>query len=393
MTRWIGSWHASQTKFDTRFFDFTFPQVSFENQTLRMVVHPHAPGSILRLKFSNRYGVEPLTIGKVTVARHLHDGKINTQTDGDVTFQGESSVTIPVGEEIYSDPVSFKVNAQSDLAVSMYLPSYTKTSTWHFTPARSTYVATGDHTKESDTTHFNTIIDSYYWLTGLDVMTEAEHSCVIVAIGDSITEGFSSTLNANHRWPDFLRDRVYQEYPKLNCSVLNAGITGNLISIDVADVEGGADLGLANAGEKTPIRLHWDVFSQTGVTDVILLQGINDIFGNADADQIIASMKEVATKVQQRNLRIFIGTITPFAHSDYYSEDKEAIRQKVNQWIRSNEIVDGIIDFDQALANPQTPNKIHPAYDSGDHLHPNDEGFKAFAYAVPLSLFFKGEDE
>ncbi|MGG3622141.1 SGNH/GDSL hydrolase family protein [Bacillus gobiensis] len=387
MSKWIGSWHASQTKFDTRFFGLTFPQVSFENQTLRMVVHPHASGSKLRLKFSNRYGVKPVTVGKITVARHIQDGKIVTQTDVDVNFQGGPSVTIPVGEEVYSDPVSFKVDAKSDLAVSIYLPSYTKISTWHLTTAQSTYVADGNQTKVSDAIHFKKKIDSYYWLTSLDVMTEKKNSRVIVALGDSITEGFTSPLNANHRWTDFFWDRVHQEYPDLNLSILNAGISGNQILKDEADVKDEAGVGLANAGEKALTRLHWDVFSQTGVKDVIFLEGINDIFENADADQIIAGMKEVATKAHYRNLRIFIGTIVPFGNTDYYSEEKEHVRQDVNKWIRSNEIFDGVIDFDQALADPQIPNQILPEYDSGDHLHPNNEGYKALAYAVPLSFF------
>jgi lysophospholipase L1-like esterase len=389
MSKWIGSWHASQTKFDTRFFDLTFPQVSFENQTLRMVVHPHASGSKLRLKFSNRYGVKPLTIGKVTVGRHIQDGKIRAQTDVNVNFQGDPSVTVPAGEELYSDPVAFNVDAKSDLAVSMYLPAYTKISTWHFTPSQSTYVADGNQIIESDAIHFKKEIHSYYWLTSLDVLTEQENSRVIVALGDSITEGFTSTLNANHRWPDFFRDRVQQEYPHLNLSILNAGISGNQIIKDEADFDFGADVGLANTGEKILARIDWDVFSQTGVTDVILLAGINDIFGNSDADQIISGMKKVASKVQQRNLRIYIGTLAPFGHSDYDSEEREQTRQNINQWIRSNEIFDGVIDFDQALADPQLPHQILPAYDTGDHLHPNDEGYKALAYAVPLLLMFK----
>jgi lysophospholipase L1-like esterase len=388
-SKWIGSWHVSQTIFDNRFFGRTFSQVSFENQTLRMILHPHASSTSLRLKFSNRYGIYPLTIDKVTIAHHIHDGKIDNQTDTDVNFQGEQTVTIPVGKEIYSDPVSFKVEAKSDLAVSMYLPLYTKTSTWHYTPAQTTYVADGNQTKMSDTIHFKTKIDSYYWLTGLDVMTKEENSHVIVALGDSITEGFTSTLNANHRWPDFFWDRVNQNYPNLNLSVLNAGITGNQILHDEADEIDGANLGLANAGERALKRIHWDVFSQAGVTDIIFLQGINDIFGNSDANQIIAGVKEVAKMSHQRNLRIFIGTIIPFGNSVYYSEKKEQIRQTVNKWIRSNEIFNGVIDFDQALADPQNPNQLLAAFDSGDHAHPNDKGYRALAHAVPLSLLFK----
>jgi lysophospholipase L1-like esterase len=382
MSNWIGSWHASQTKFDTRFFDLTFSQDVFENQTVRMVIHPHASGSKLRLKFSNRYGLQPLTIGKVTVARHIQDGRTVPQTAVDVTFQNELTVTIPNGEERYSDPISFELDAKSDLAVSIYLPVHTKVSTWHFSPEQSTYVADGNQTKDSDITRFKTIVDSYYWLTGMDVMTEDENSYVFVAFGDSITEGVSSTLNSNHRWPDFFRDRVRRKYPDLNLSILNAGISGNQILKD------GTEVGLTNAGEKAITRMYWDVLPQNGVTDIIFLEGINDIgLGNANADQIIEGMKKIAAMAHHQNLRIFIGTIIPFGGADYFSKEKENTRQVVNQWIRSNEIFDGVIDFDQALADPQKPHHLLPAYDSGDHLHPNDEGFKTLANTIPLSLF------
>lgn len=390
MAQWIGSWYASPTKFATRFFAFPFPHVSFDDQTIRMIVHPHATGSQLRLKFSNRYGAQPLTLGRVAVARSIQDGKIDPQTAVEVNFQGLSDVTIPAGEDRDSDPVPLNVDARSDLAVSIYLPAYTETSTWHWTPAQSTYIADGNRTEERDTTHFQTKIDSYYWLTGLDVMTEQENARVMVAFGDSITEGFSASFNANHRWPDFFQDRVQQEYPDRNISVLNAGITGNLITLDGGLVTiDGVDIDITIAGERAPARLPWDVFSQAGVTDVIFLQGINDIFGNFNADLIIAGMKEVATKVHQRNLRISIGTIIPFGDSIYYSEAKECIRQEVNTWIRSQELYDGVIDFDQALADPHMSHRLLPAYDSGDHVHPSDEGLKALADAIPLALLFE----
>lgn len=383
MPKWIASWHASLTKFDTHFFAFTFPQVSFENQTLRMVIHPHASGAQLRLKFSNRYGVEPLFIGGVTIAHHMQDGNVVPQTAVAVSFQECPDVTIPAGEDRYSDPVSFNVDAMSDLVVSVYLPSHTKTSNWHWTPAQSTYVAAGNQIKEHDARYFTTCIDSYYWLNGLDVITEEENARVIVALGDSITEGFSATLNASHRWPDYFQRYIHQNYPDALISIVNAGITGNLITIN------GDDVDISIAGEKTLTRLYWDVFAQSGVTDVIFFQGINDIFGETNADQIIAGIKEVASKLHHQNIQVFIGTITPFENSHYFSEAKEQIRQKVNAWIRSNSIFDGIVDFDQVLADPQMPNQLFAAYDSGDHVHPGDDGFKAIAHAIPLTFFVK----
>ncbi|MDF2684787.1 MAG: hydrolase family protein, partial [Brevibacillus sp.] len=189
----------------------------------------------------------------------------------------------------------------------------------------------------------------------MEVLTQGEHFRIIVALGDSITEGSTSTQDANHRWPDIFFERLHRENPAHPISVLNAGIVGNQI------LKNGPEVGLPMGGESVLSRLNRDVFPHSGITDVIFLEGINDIgLGNATADQIIAGMKKMAAKVHEQGLLIFAGTLPPFGGAPYYSNEKELIRQQVNRWIQTNEVFDGIIDFNTALADPQHPEQLFP---------------------------------
>jgi lysophospholipase L1-like esterase len=377
----MGSWFASQT-----YFDGNFAVERFEDQTIRMIIHPHAFGSKIRLKFSNLYGSEPTVFGTVTAALAAKDGETVPGTSRQVALNGQFSIVIPAGEEVYSDPVDLQVNEHVDVAVSVYVPESTRTSTWHFSPPSSTYVAEGNHTDDSSADFFRKKIHSYYWLSGMEVLTQGEPLRVIVALGDSITEGSTSTPDANHRWPDIFFERLRREHPAHPISVLNAGIVGNQI------LKKGPEVSLPIGGESVLSRLDRDLFSHSGVTDVIFLEGINDIgLGNATANQIIDGMRELAAQVRENGLRIFAATLPPFGGAPYYSNEKELIRQEVNRWILTNEVFDGIIDFNTALADPKHPEKLLPVYDFGDHLHPCDAGFKALADCIPLSLFIKSD--
>lgn len=380
-SHWMGSWIASQT-----YFDGKFAEDQFKDQTIRMIIRPHAFGSKIRLKFSNLYGSEPAVFGKVTAALAAKDGETVPGTGRQVTLNGQFTIVIPAGKEIFTDPVDLEVKEHVDVAVSVYVPELTRTSTWHFSPPRSTYVAGGNHSDDSNADSFRKKIHSYYWLSGMEVLKQGEHFRVIVALGDSITEGSTSTPDANHRWPDIFFERLRREHPTLPVSVLNAGIVGNQI------LKNGPEVGLPIGGERVLSRLERDLFSHSGITDVIFLEGINDIgLGNATANQIIEGMKAVATRAHKKGLRIFAGTLPPFGGAGYYSQEKELVRQEVNSWIRTNEVFDGIIDFNTALADPQYPEQLLPVYDFGDHLHPCDAGFKALADCIPLSLFIKSD--
>ncbi|WP_134702608.1 SGNH/GDSL hydrolase family protein [Ammoniphilus sp. YIM 78166] len=375
---WIGAWAASQQHPRST----GISQQGFINQTVRMIVHPSASGSEIRLRFSNLYGTAPLTFGKVDVALASDGASTVAGTNQPVTFNGEPTVTIPIGAELFSDPIPLAIQEGESLAVSVFVPEATGPTTWHSLGRQAAYAAVGDHAADHDAGSYSKVAESWFWLSGVDVVTKNKKARVIVTFGDSITDGHGATVNANHRYPDFLAKRLAEAYPNQEISVLNAGISGNKILRD-SDV----------FGEKALARLDRDVLSQTGVTDVILLEGINDI-GHAphtlDASLIIAGMKEIADRVHAKGLRIYAGTLLPFedvTYEGYFTEEGERTRDKVNEWIRTSGVFDGVIDFDQVMLNPEYPDKLLPTYDSGDHLHPNDAGYQAMAESIDLTLF------
>lgn len=379
--KWIGAWATSQQHPHPT----GISNDGFKNQTLRMIVHPHASGSEIRLKFSNVYGTKPLTLGKINVARSGEGAKTLSGTDRKITFKGKSSTTIPVGKELLSDPISFNVKEGENLTVSVYIPGNTGPTTWHSLSNQTSYYSVkGNQTNEASGKSFTKSVNSWFWLSGVDVVTKDKNARVIVTLGDSITDGDWSTLNANTRYPDYLADFLDKTF-KQEVSVLNAGISGNRILHD-----------LPQNGESALKRLNRDVLSQTGVTDVILLEGINDIAKmphNYNHTQIINGMKKIAKEAHKKGLRIYVGTLTPFRDASYlqydwtFTEQGEETREKVNAWIRSNKDFDGVIDFEKAIANPQDPDRMLPVYDSGDHIHPNSTGYQAMANAIDLSVF------
>lgn len=268
-----------------------------------MIVHPYASGSQVCLRFSNFYGTKPLTLGEVKVALSGGENKTIAGTSSSVTFGGKTSVTIPAGEEIFSDAISFNVTDEQDLAVSVYVLESTGPATWHALSNQTAYYSTeGNQTSENNGASFTKTENSWFWLRGVDVLTNDENPRAIVTLGDSITDGDHSTLNNNSRYPDFLDYRLNKLIPGQEISVLIEGISGNRITGD----------SLMN-GQRAIDRMNRDVLSQTGVTDVILLEGTNDIAKtphNYDANQI-------AKQSHDKGLRIYAGTILPFRDASY----------------------------------------------------------------------------
>ena len=377
--QWIGAWTASPQQP----YEQGPSQEGFADETIRLIVHPHLQGKAIRLKFSNRFGTEPLKIGKVTVAKSTTGAAIEEDTLHEVHFNGNETHTIPPGAEALSDLVHLPVAYGDDLAVSVYFPERTGPATWHRLSRQTSYVSnTGDYTSETDGHAFPTEMDAWFYISAVDVYAEPSAKGAIAILGDSITDGHSSTVNANHRWPDFLADRIQQQGKGNRYSVLNAGISGNKILRDSPVY-----------GPNALARLNADVLRQSGITHVILLEGLNDIGHEPhtlDADEIIAGMKQIADQVHAQDVTIFAGTLTPFKGAtirNYYTEEGERTRQQVNEWIRTSGYFDGVIDFDEVLRDPNQPLYLHEDYDSGDHLHPNDAGYKAMAEAVDLSMF------
>lgn len=375
---WIGSWEASPEPA----FAHGISRTGFNNRSFRLIVDPHLSGKSLRIRLSNTFGSQPLTFTDVHVALSAGQANIVRGTNHKVTFGGDSSVTIPAGAQEVSDPVPLHVTNGHELAVSVYLPGKSGPTTWHAQSKQTTYVSVGNHTADSHGSSYRTKVNAWFWLDGIDVAANPAVKGAVVTLGDSITNVGRSTLNANDRYPDYLARRFNQLPVNERMSVLNAGISSNEI-LDRAP----------QGGVSALARVNRDVFSQTGVKDVILLEGINDIGHyphTFDAKKIISGMKQIIAQAHAHHLKIYGGTLTPFKgtiYKGFYTAKGEKTREAVNRWIRTSHAFDGVIDFDKALRDPNHPLRLAPKYDSGDHLHPNDAGCKAMADAIKLSMF------
>lgn len=295
-------------------------------------------------------------------------------------------VEIPPGAEALSDPVQLHIAPLQDLAVSIYLPQATGPATQHALGRQVNYVASGDHSLDANAGAFTTQTRSWYFLDDVDVQATNRDRGTVVAFGDSITDGFNSTVNANPRWPNDLARRLAALHGT-TMSVVDEGISGNRVLNDSIC-----------CGVNALARFDRDVLTQSGVKDVILLEGINDIgfsqlnspltapATNVSAAEIIAGYQQLITQAHAAGVEIFGGTLTPFQGAGYYTAAGEAKREAVNNWIRTSHAFDGVIDFDRAVRDPANPLVFLPAYDSGDHLHPNDAGYQAMAQAINLAM-------
>jgi lysophospholipase L1-like esterase len=375
--RWLGSWSASPMVADGG-----FRVQPFGDMTLREIVRVSVGGKEIRVRFTNEFGTDPLTIADAHVA--ISDGgpAIRAQSDRALLFGGSSSVRIPPGAALFSDPVSLDVPALSDLAVSFYLPGQVmRAETFHDFADEDNYAATGD---VSGAVHLPqpTILSSWYFLDGIDV-SGVEGGRAIVTLGDSITDGAHSTRNANRRWTDILAARLQADGKLKNVSVLNEGIGGNRVFNE-------------GYGPSAISRFDRDVLSQDGVAYVIVLESINDIGRLAHlqspedeitAQQLQLGLSEIADAAHQHGIKAIGATLTPYTGASYFSDKGEQIRKQLNDWIRTSGTFDGVIDFDKITADSQDPDRFKPQFDSGDHLHPGDEGYKSMGEGIDLKLF------
>lgn len=355
-------------------------------------MHIGAGGERLRVRLSNSFGTAPLTIDAASLAIQSDGASIQPDSLRPLTFGGDTAVTIQAGARVLSDPVALSVHDEENLAVSLYLAEDSGPPTMHSLAHQTSYISTsGDFTADPDMPVAATTT-SWFFLGGIEVLA-ARQSRAVVAFGDSITEGFASTVDGNARYPDALARRLLDRFGGApNVTVLNAGISGNRVLTDIF-------------GPNAQARFDRDVLAQSGVSHVILLEGINDIgfpglppeFGFppevlrlVSAEEIIAGMKQIIARSRARGLKIYGGTLLPFETAIYFTEAGEERRQAVNHWIRTAGAFDAVIDFDAAIRDPADPRRMLPAYDSGDNLHPNDAGYQAMADAVDLSLFDPG---
>jgi len=375
---WVGTWSASPQPPDTSLT----PTPEFNNQTLRLILHTTIGGNQLRIRISNAFGTQPLLIGDAHVAISGTASAIVPGTDHPLTFGGQGSVTIPTGAVVLSDPVNFSVTPLANLAVSLYLPNDTATTTLteHIFAEQISYVSGPGDFSGSTSLANSTPTYSWFFLTDVEVTSPLPAS--VVVLGDSISDGFGSTIGANNRWPDLLAARLYNLFPFFPLSLVNQGIAGNRLLTDVT-------------GPNASARFDRDVLSQPGVQNVILEEGLNDIGAAVivpseavTADQIIAGLNQLIQRAHDQGLKVIGVTLTPFAGSFYYTASGETERQTVNQFIRTSGAYDGVFDFDQVVSDPNNPRQILAAYDSGDHLHPNDAGYQAIANSINLFQLF-----
>lgn len=390
---WIGTWSSSPVE----------QGPAYEGQTLRQIVRISIGGEQLRIRLSNRFGTEPLVISSASIGVRDVGSSVITGTLRNLTFGGEPSVRIAAGSKVWSDPIELSVSDEEDLAVSLYVDeNNTGGSTMHTLAWQTSYISSGDFTGD-EVMPVDETTTSWFWLTGVDVMAQ-KNTLAVATIGDSITEGccLPEFTDANARYPDQLARLLLEQYPgKPRAAVINAGISGNRILSD-----GGF---LARLGPNAQVRLDQDVLTQSGVTHVILLIGVNDLgLGEADfgggfvlgpvvqADDIIAGYKQVIKRVQAAGMKILVGTILPFkgfALPGYWSPENEEKRQVINEWIRTTDLHDGIVDFDEAIRDPDDPERMLLIYDGGDALHPSAAGYERMAIEAEKALLKPGRGQ
>jgi lysophospholipase L1-like esterase len=394
---WIGTWAAAPQPFMPGTLQ------SFRNQTLRLIVHTSTGGTKVRIKISNTYGDQPMTVGGAHIARRASEADIDPASDRALKFHGQSSTTIPARSMVVSDPVDLDVLPLSDLAVSLFLPDKTEATTSHLLAKQTSYVSaeTGDSCAAAKFPVAKKL-RSWPFLTGVDVAASSSSGAMaIVAFGSSLTDGDGSTTDTNGRWPDILAERL-QKDGKLNAGVLNEGIIGNRLLSDSPPQQEGSPFGAA-LGQAGLARFERDVLAQAGVKYVIVGLGINDIAfpgsltpatAMVSAESVISGYRQLISRAHKQGVRVIGSTNPVFENSflkdppvTFYTPEKEAVRQKINEWILTSGEFDGVIDFDAVVRDPSHPTQILPAYDSGDHLHPNNAGYAASGKAIPLTLF------
>lgn len=378
---WLTTWASAQQSLDPNRSEYP-PAPGLKGNTFRQIIRISQGGTQIRLKFSNEYGGTPLVLNSVHIAKPVGVGKstIDPSTDTVVTFEGGStSVSIPAGKIMTSDPISFDAKDLDRIAISTCFDEVPTMVTSHTGGRTTAYLSLGNHVSDESLTPIKTN-EQWYYITGVDVMAPLSGKA-IACFGDSITDGRGVTTNLDNRWTDILANRLQANESTANMTVLNEGIGGNAIFG-----------GLGPAGIR---RFGRDIFNHEGVGYAIIFIGINDI-GSAKAaglaDQIIERYKNFAEQAHAKGIKIYGATITPFKGSSYYDtqygELREEIRQKINDWIRNNDSFDGFIDFDAAVRDASDPQKIAKEYNS-DNLHLNPAGYKKMGECIDLTLFEK----
>lgn len=376
---WVGTWATSPVALPN-----TDNKYGAEEATYREIVHISLGGDTARIILTNEFGLDPLTISAASIALHTTGTEIDPATAHAITFGGRSSVTLPPGALVVSDPTSLRLPPLSDVAVSITVPAQPIQQVTHHSFANQTsYAAPGSVASEKSLAS-STEITNWPFLKGIDVRASGD-SAAIVAFGDSITDGARSTRDTNQRWPDILARRLQADKKTRNLGILNQGIGGNRILHDVT-------------GPGALARFDRDVLAQAGVKYLVILESINDIghamdpakpYDVVSADDLIAGLGQLAARAHTHAIKVYGATLTPYVGAKYSSPAGEQMRQAINQWIRTTNLLDGFIDFDKATQDPANPSVFSSTADGGDHLHPSDAGYKEMGESIDLKLFTK----
>lgn len=357
------------------------PTPPLANSTLRQFVRTTIGGKQVRVRLSNAYGTNSVTINAAHLALSAGtgsagSGEINSTTDRALTFRGVPGTVIPPGQVAYSDAVAFDLPAITNVAVSIYFGNISATTINGHPGSRTTSFIVASNVVSAANLPTASKTAHWYLITGIEVLADSS-SKAVVALGDSITDGRGSTTDGNDRWPDALAKRLITNAPTAGVAVVNMGIGGNGI--------------FGGLGPSAIKRFDRDVLNQSGARYFILFEGVNDIGSGSStmttATNLITAYADFANKAHGRNLRAYGATITPFGGSGYYTTLHEQERQMVNAWFRTNNIYDALIDFDAAVRDPVTLTNLSSPYDSGDHLHLSPAGYRAMAAAMDLNLF------
>lgn len=367
---WVGAWAGSPSPPSPN-------SPAVDDQTIRQVVRLTAAGDKVRIRLTNEYGDTPLEVGAASISLAGPDGKPAGPVIP-ITFSGKPQVVIPKASPMLSDAVSLPVKALENVSISLFFPHATGPCTCHPLGVATTSISTvGDYTK----TGFEptSTVTQRPFLSAVEV-ARSSSTRAIITFGDSITDGARSTTDANHRWPDILAERLQAARPNAY-SVVNEAISGNQV------------LGYRtpNFGDPALARFDRDVGTVPNAFAMIVLEGVNDMGMNADkrptAEQLIAGYKQIIDRAHEHGLSVYIATVLPYQGAAYFTDEGEAIREQVNQWIRTSKDLDGFIDLEAAIRDPANPKKMKADLQSGDWLHPNDAGYKVMGEAIDLKRF------
>lgn len=393
---WSAAWQAPQGD--------AFLSVSARQATLRQILTTHAAGTQVRLRVSNLYGGQPVHVGAGSIGVSAGGAEVAGAAPAVLRFDGQTDVVLAPGESRYSDPVALPVQAMQRLAVSLYIPDCAISMSRHFTGNELIWTAQGDATAKASGQGFsrnsNLLLASHVLIDRLDVIpADPGPRRVVAMFGDSITDGFmgsasgipllpgSEPIGRDLRFPDFLQRRAQAE--GVQATFVSAAIGGNrLLSGPALPMFGPAGQG----------RVGRDVTSLPGVTDAVVLLGINDLgfalIPSVTGQNLITSLHDVVQRLHASHIRVTVGTLLPSRGASFGlahgSAAVDSARKLVNQWIRTSGVPDAVIDFEPCMQDPVQPAHLRPAYDSGDGLHPNGAGYAAMAACVNLSAFAAG---